>query len=185
MATQQPSSLSLFPARVVVGFVNNDQKQPVYMSAEFYRALNKLFGDFTGLAGDAGGDVFGFSGASGDDSGAPMVLQQPEPEPEDGPWVFQPVPYTAGTALKLFDYQFSLKDTAVTPGTYGSATQVGQFTVDQQGRITAATNVTITISYTNVTGLGTMATQNVGTAFSGDLAGKTTVISNGIVISVT
>lgn len=37
-----------------------------------------------------------------------------------------------------------LPATAVTPATYGSATQVGQFTVDQQGRITAATDVTIT-----------------------------------------
>lgn len=31
-----------------------------------------------------------------------------------------------------------LEDTAVTPGTYGSATELAQFAVDQQGRITAA-----------------------------------------------
>jgi len=37
-----------------------------------------------------------------------------------------------------------LSNTAVTSGTYGSATQVGQFTVDSKGRITSATNVTIT-----------------------------------------
>ena len=37
-----------------------------------------------------------------------------------------------------------LENTAVTAGTYGTATQVGQFTVDAQGRITSATNVTIT-----------------------------------------
>jgi len=37
-----------------------------------------------------------------------------------------------------------LANTAVTTGTYGSATEVGQFTVDAQGRITSATNVTIT-----------------------------------------
>lgn len=36
-----------------------------------------------------------------------------------------------------------LSSTAVTPATYGSATQVGQFTVDQQGRLTFAGNVTI------------------------------------------
>lgn len=40
----------------------------------------------------------------------------------------------------------SLNNTAVTPGTYGSATQTGQFTVDQKGRITSASNVTITAS---------------------------------------
>ena len=38
----------------------------------------------------------------------------------------------------------TLANTAVTPGTYGSATHVGQFTVDQQGRITAASSVEIT-----------------------------------------
>ena len=37
----------------------------------------------------------------------------------------------------------TLADTTVTPNTYGSATQVPQFTVDQQGRITGATPVTI------------------------------------------
>lgn len=40
----------------------------------------------------------------------------------------------------------SLNDTAVTPGTYGDATNVGQFTVDQKGRITFAANVPITAS---------------------------------------
>lgn len=36
-----------------------------------------------------------------------------------------------------------LTDTAVTPGSYGDSTHVGQFIVDQQGRITAATNVAV------------------------------------------
>ena len=49
-----------------------------------------------------------------------------------------------GTGLN-FDGMQNLKiaDTAVTPGTYGDATHVGQFTVDQQGRITAAVDVAI------------------------------------------
>jgi hypothetical protein len=37
----------------------------------------------------------------------------------------------------------SLNDTAVTPATYGDSTHVGQFTVDQKGRLTFAQNVAI------------------------------------------
>jgi hypothetical protein len=51
-----------------------------------------------------------------------------------------------------------LANTVVTPGTYGSASQVGQFTVDQQGRLTAAANVNITAS-----GIGAISAVN-GTA---------------------
>jgi hypothetical protein len=40
--------------------------------------------------------------------------------------------------------EVAVADTAVTPGSYGSDTEVGTFTVDQQGRLTAAANVTIT-----------------------------------------
>jgi hypothetical protein len=41
-----------------------------------------------------------------------------------------------------------LNNTAVTAGTYGDATNIPQFTVDQQGRITAASNVAIQTSWT-------------------------------------
>lgn len=54
----------------------------------------------------------------------------------------------------------NLANTAVASGTYGNATEVGQFIVDDQGRITNASNVTIAISTANVSGLGTMAVQN-------------------------
>ena len=54
----------------------------------------------------------------------------------------------------------SLANTAVTAGTYGNATQVSQVVIDAQGRITNASNVTISISTANVSGLGTMATQD-------------------------
>lgn len=39
-----------------------------------------------------------------------------------------------------------LNDTAVTPGTYGNATTISSFTVDQQGRITAASGVAVSAS---------------------------------------
>ncbi len=51
------------------------------------------------------------------------------------------------TAAKLADGAVTsdkLANTAVVAGTYGTATQVGQFTVDSKGRITQAQNVTIT-----------------------------------------
>lgn len=52
--------------------------------------------------------------------------------------------YTAGTGLSLVGTQFSLANTAVTAGSYGSSTAVGTFTVDAQGRLTAAGSTTIT-----------------------------------------
>lgn len=50
------------------------------------------------------------------------------------------------TSVKLADGAVTadkLANTAVVTGTYGSATEVGQFTVDSKGRITFAQNVTI------------------------------------------
>jgi hypothetical protein len=41
----------------------------------------------------------------------------------------------------------TLSNTGVAGGTYGNATNVGQFTVDGKGRISAATNVAITTGY--------------------------------------
>ena len=44
----------------------------------------------------------------------------------------------------------SLANTAVTIGTYGGATNVASFTVDQQGRLTSVSNVTIAIGNSNL-----------------------------------
>ena len=58
------------------------------------------------------------------------------------------------------DRTLSLADTTVSAASYGSATQVATFTVDAQGRLTAASNATIAIANTAVSGLGTMSTQD-------------------------
>jgi hypothetical protein len=87
---------------------------------------------------------------------------------------------TGGGAL-TGNVTITLANTAVAAGSYGTATDVSQITIDAQGRITSAANVAIAISTTNVSGLGTMATQNANavviTGGSATLA-NVTVTSN-------
>jgi hypothetical protein len=54
--------------------------------------------------------------------------------------------YSAGTGLNLSNLTFSISNTAVTAGTYGNAGAVSQFTVNAQGQITNAANVSINAS---------------------------------------
>jgi len=54
----------------------------------------------------------------------------------------------------------SIANTTVTAATYGLANSVSQVTFNAQGQATSASNVLISIANTQVTGLGTMATQN-------------------------
>ena len=74
----------------------------------------------------------------------------------------------------------TLANTAITAATYGNATHVSQVTFDAQGRATAASNVAISIPSGNVTGLGTMATQNANAV---NITGGTIVASNVTVTS--
>jgi hypothetical protein len=62
----------------------------------------------------------------------------------------------------------NLDNTAVTGGSYGSATAVGTFTVDAQGRLTAAGSSTIAIASTAVTDFAEAVADTVGAMVSGN-----------------
>jgi len=70
---------------------------------------------------------------------------------------------TAGTALTLTGSSIDLDNTAVSTGSYGGTASIPSFTVDQQGRITAASSNTPNLT------LGTHTSGNyVGTITGGD-----------------
>lgn len=68
--------------------------------------------------------------------------------------------YTAGTGLTLTGQTFSITNTGVTAGSYGGASQTLSATVNAQGQLTALSAQAIAIANTQVSGLGTMSTQN-------------------------
>jgi hypothetical protein len=153
------------------------------LTPEALRLLEILRDRAGGTLGDVGVDVFAPTDVSAraDASAVMQPIPAADPLPEI---VMQPVlgdripadivqptlDYSAGTGLALASLQFSLKDTLVTPGTYGNASNVAQFTVDQQGRITGVTNVAITFPG--------------GANFTGSFTGKTVTVTNGIITSV-
>ena len=67
--------------------------------------------------------------------------------------------YYAGTGLTLAANTFSITPVG-TAGTYGSASSVPVFVTNASGQVTSVTNTSIAIANTQVSGLGTMSTQN-------------------------
>ena len=71
----------------------------------------------------------------------------------------------------------ALDNTAVTPGSYGSTTAIPTFTVDQQGRLTAAGTAAITAGFTLAGDSGTSGIANGDTATVSGGTGVTTAVS--------
>ena len=83
---------------------------------------------------------------------------------------------TAGTRSNV---TIDLANSGVTAGIYGNASTVSQVTFDAKGRATLAANVAISIPSGQVTGLGTMATQNAtSVAITGGTVNSVTISSS-------
>lgn len=68
--------------------------------------------------------------------------------------------YQAGTGLTLTGNTFSITNTAVSAGSYGSASETLTATVNAQGQLTALADTPIAITLSQVTDAGTMASQD-------------------------
>ena len=88
--------------------------------------------------------------------------------------------YSAGTGLTLASNVFSITNTGVSAGAYGSASKTLTATVNAQGQLTVLAASDIAIANTQVSGLGTMSTQAAssvaitGGAINGTTIGGTT-----------
>jgi hypothetical protein len=84
--------------------------------------------------------------------------------------------YTAGTGLTLTGTQFSITNTAVTAGAYGSASSVPNYTVNAQGQLTLASDTAIAINANQITS-GTLPVAN---GVTGRTVGNYSIYANEI-----
>jgi hypothetical protein len=86
--------------------------------------------------------------------------------------------YIAGTGLTLTGNEFSISNTSVTSGSYGSGDAVATFIVNPQGQLTAASNTAITANAANLTGTTLNATIVTSSLTSVGTLGNLTVSGN-------
>lgn len=98
--------------------------------------------------------------------------------------------FTGGTGISTTasgpDIQFDLDDTTVSAGSYGSTTAIPTFTVDAQGRLTAASTVAVSSSLTisDGTDSDTVSLIDSDITFTGSGAINTAVTDNTVTISI-
>jgi len=74
--------------------------------------------------------------------------------------------YYAGTGLTLASNTFSITNTGVSAGTYGSASQAVTFVINAQGQVTSATSQNIAIASTQITS-GTIDSARISGSYTG------------------
>ena len=91
-----------------------------------------------------------------------------------------------GTGLSYSSGQFDLDDTAVTAGSYGSSTEIPTFTVDAQGRLTAAGTASIStdLDVAGDSGTDSIALGSDTLTFSGGTGVTTSVASGEVTIDI-
>lgn len=128
------------------------------------------------------GDIIRYVSSSGLWSAQPMPVSYTDENAQDA--VGSIVQNSSNVSLSYNDNTPSLiadlVDTSVASGVYGSANQVGTFTVDAKGRLTQALNVTITPS-----GIGALGSLNGLTGSTQTFATGTSGTDFGIVSSGT
>jgi hypothetical protein len=101
--------------------------------------------------------------------------------------------YSPGVGLTLIGNQFNIANTGVTPGPYGSSTQVPQIQVNAQGQLTTAGNVLISIPAAQLTngttgsGAVVLAQSPVfsGSVYFGSLIASGPITASGGIVGVT
>ena len=93
---------------------------------------------------------------------------------------------TGGVGITNTSGTLDLDNTAVTAGSYGSGTQIPTFTVDQQGRLTAAGTATVSsdLPIAGDTGTDTVSLLTDTLTFTGGTGVTTSVASDTVTISI-